>query len=118
MWLYLKDKFNISNEAWRELSAKAKDFPKLSKLIKRVNDLNASWTLSPTPGEAEGVQVKFEDSLRKQFERIKLKDDIIKIKFSGDGTQIGKRLKIVNFTYRYTILNEKEAAMGEKGNYI
>lgn len=34
MWLYLKDKFNISNEAWHELSAKAKDFPKLSKLIK------------------------------------------------------------------------------------
>lgn len=96
MWLYLKDKFNISNEAWREFSAKAKDFLKLSKLIKRVNDLNASWTLSPTPGEAEGVLVKFEDSLRKQLERIKLKDDIIKIKFSRDGTQIGKRLKIVN----------------------
>jgi len=55
MWLYLKDKFNISNEAWREFSAKAKDFPKLSKVIKRINDLNASWTLSPTPGEAEGV---------------------------------------------------------------
>lgn len=77
---------------------------------------NASWTLSPTPGEAEGVQVKFDDSLRKQLERIKLKDDIIKIMFSGDGAQIGKRLKIVNFTY--TIVNEKEAAMGEKGNYI
>lgn len=27
-----------------------------------------------------------------------------------------KRLKIVNFTY--TILNEKDVAMGEKGNYI
>ena len=78
--------------------------------------MHASWTLSPTPGEAESAQVKFEDSLRKQLERIKLKDEIIKVKFSGDGTQIGKRLKIVNFTY--TILNEKEAAMGEKGNYI
>ena len=39
MWLYLKDKFNISNEALREFSAKAKDFPKLSKVIKRVNGL-------------------------------------------------------------------------------
>jgi len=36
------------------------------------------------------------------------------VKLSGDGTQIGKRLRIVNFT----ILNEKDVAMGEKGNYI
>ena len=92
-WLYLKDKFNISNEAWCESLANTKDFPKLSKRIKRVNDLNASWKLSPTPGEAECVQVKFEDSLRKQLERINLKDGITKIKFSGDETQIGKRLK-------------------------
>ena len=79
IWLYLKDKFNISNKAWREFLAKAKDFPKLLKIIKRVNDLNASCNLSPTPGDAEGVQVKFEDSLQKQLERIKLKDDIIDI---------------------------------------
>ena len=38
------------------------------------------------------------------------------MKLSGDGMQIGKRLKIVNFTY--TILNEKDVAMSEKGNYI
>ena len=35
---------------------------------------------------------------------------------SGDGTSSGKRLKVVNFTY--TILNEKENAMSEKGNYV
>jgi len=52
----------ISNEAWHEFSAKAKDFPKFSNLTERVNKLNTSWTLSPTPGEAEGVQVTFENS--------------------------------------------------------
>lgn len=35
---------------------------------------------------------------------------------SGDGTNLGKRLKVVNFTY--AILNEKENAMSEKRNYI
>ena len=35
---------------------------------------------------------------------------------SGDGTNNGKRLKVVNFTY--TILNVKENAMSEKGNYV
>ena len=116
MWMYLKDKFNISNEAWREFSVKAKDIPTLSRMTKRINELNSSWNLSPTPGEAEGVQIKFEDSLRKQIERLDLKEETIKVKLSGDGTQIGKRLKIVNFTY--TILNEKEMAMAERGNYI
>ena len=116
MWMYLKDNFNISNEAWREFSVKAKDMPKLSQITKRINELNTSWNLSCTPGEAEGVQVKFEDSLRKQLTRLDLKENTIKVKLSGDGTQIGKRLKIVNFTY--TILNEKDLAMGEKRNYI
>ena len=40
----------------------------------------------------------------------------IKVKLSGDGTNIRKRLKLDNVTY--TILNEKDAAMNEKGNYV
>ena len=40
----------------------------------------------------------------------------IKIKISGDGTNIGKRLSVVNITY--TILNEDKVAMSEKGNYL
>lgn len=35
---------------------------------------------------------------------------------SGDGTCIGKRLKLVNIAF--TILNEKEAAVSEKDNYV
>ena len=40
----------------------------------------------------------------------------MKIKISGDGTKVGKRINIVNITY--TILNEKNRAMSEKGNYL
>ena len=90
--------------------------PKLAQITKHINELNESWKLSCTPREAEGVQVKFEDSLGKQLTRLDLKEDTVKVKLSGDETQIGKRLKIVNFTY--TILNENDVAMGEKGNYI
>ena len=39
--------------------------------------------------------------------------ETIRIKLSGDGTNIGKRLTVINFTF--TLLNEKEVAMGEKG---
>lgn len=40
----------------------------------------------------------------------------IKIKLRGDGTNIGRRLKIDNITY--TILNEKDTAMSERGKYV
>ena len=42
--------------------------------------------------------------------------ETIKIKLSGDGTNIGKGLTVVNFTF--TILHEKDVVMREKGNYI
>lgn len=45
-----------------------------------------------------------------------LGEDVIRVKISGDGTCIGKRLKLVNITF--TILHEKEAAMSEKDNYV
>ena len=44
------------------------------------------------------------------------KRDTIKIKLNGDKTNIGKRLSVINFAY--TILNGKQIAMGEKGNYL
>ena len=40
----------------------------------------------------------------------------VKVKVSSDGTNVGKRLSVVNVTY--TILNEKQRAISEKGNYL
>ena len=95
--------------------------PNKYRINKRIKELNKYWNLKPTPGEVEGVQQRFEDSLKTQIERLRkkgsLKDnETLRVKLSGDGTNIGKRLKVVNFTY--TILNEKDIAMGEKGNYV
>ena len=121
MWLYLKDKFNISNEAWHEIAMKANGVPNTYSIKKRINELNSKWNLKPTPGDTEGVQLGFSDSLKEHIVKLQqtgeIKDEeTIKIKLSGDGTNIGKRLTVVNFTF--TILNEKELAMGEKGNYV
>ena len=74
-----------------------------------------------TPGEAEGVQISFKDSFQEQISMLQKSgilnmDTTIKVKISDDGTNIGKRLKLENVTY--TILNEKDAAMNEKGNYV
>jgi len=121
LWIYIKDKFHISNEAWHELAMKTKDIPNNYKISKQIKELNANWNLKETPGNAEGVQISFKESLEKQIKRLQENgtltlSDSIKVKISGDGTNIGKRLKLVNFTY--TILNEKNVAMNEKGNYV
>ena len=74
----------------------------------------------PTPGDADGVQIKLEDSLKEQIGRLKkqgaLNSEKLKIKVSGDGTNIGKKLHVLNVTY--TIINEENIAMSEKGNYV
>ena len=43
--LYLKDKFNISDEAWREIAMKAKAVPKTYGIKKRIIELNSKWNL-------------------------------------------------------------------------
>ena len=117
--LYIKERFNISDLAWHELSVKLKEMPNLFSLKKRTEALNGKWNIAETPGEHEGVQIKFADSLKAQVERLQkegFNDTTIKVKLSGDGTCIGKRLNVVNFTY--TILNEGNIAMTESGNYV
>ncbi|XP_027054325.1 uncharacterized protein LOC113681436 [Pocillopora damicornis] len=112
MWLYLKDKFIISNEARHEIAIKANDLPNIYSIKKQINELNSEWNLKPTPGDAEGVQLGFAESLQEHIVRLQKNGEIndgeaIKIKLSGDGTNIGKGL---------TILHEKDVAMGVKGH--
>ena len=121
MWIYIKDRFNISNEAWHELATKTKQMPNNYKTEKKLKDFNAKWDLQPTPGQAKGVQLGFKECLEEQLIRLQGKgvfnmNTKIKVKISGDGMNIGKRLKIVNVTY--IILNERNIAVSEKGNYI
>ena len=119
-WIHIKDKLNISNEAWHEMAMKSKSIPNTYQTTQRINELNKYWKIRNTPGEAEGVQISFKESIEEQISNLQIKGDLegdkIRVKISGDGTCIGKRLKLVNVTY--TILNEKEADMSEKSNYV
>ena len=95
--LYIKDKFNISNIA----------------ILKQ-------WVVYPTPGGADGVQIKFKVSLLMQIERLLrnrlISGNILKIKLTGDGKRVGKHLQLFNISY--CIINEGKIAATEKGNYV
>ena len=104
-----------------EISMASDDPPCLNKITKHMKKLNQKWNLKSTPGKAEGVQVSFRETIVEHIRRLKVSGVIqdgerIKIKLSGDGTNIGKRISVVNITF--TILNEKTLAMSERGNYI
>ena len=119
--LYIKDKFHVSDRAWHEISQISKELPTKCTLKQRIKALNNQWTIKLTPGETDGVQISFKDSLLEQVERLFIQEeiapcDVLKIKLSGDGTRVGKRLQLLNVTY--SIINEGKKASTEKGNYM
>ncbi len=86
-----------------------------------MSALNEKWDIFPTPGDTEGVQIQFEKSLKEQASKLMGEGPIemgqkFKVKLSGDGTRIEKRLQLLNVTY--CIINEGYRAATEKSNYI
>ena len=100
------------------MAIKCKDMPTKYKICKHLHKLNANWNLKSTPGKAEGIQISFRESVEEQIRSLQ-KNGVLhkittgKVKISGDGSNIGKRLQLENVTY--TILTEKDVAMNEKG---
>ena len=90
MWVYIKDKFNISNEAWYE-RAKCKDLPTKYKICKHLDKLNANWNLNSTPGKAEGIQISLKESLEEQIIKGALCRGISEIKYVGNITWLTSR---------------------------
>jgi len=76
MWLYLKEKFNISNEAWHEIAMKAKGVPNINRIGKQINELNKKWNLKPTAGDVEGNQLSFKESLEEHIVRLQHAGDL------------------------------------------
>ena len=119
--IYVKDKCQISDKAWQELSFQFKDLPSTYSIKKRIERLNTQWNVFPTPDTADGVQMKLKDSLIEQTQRL-IKDkklencNTLNVKVSGDGTRIGKSLQLLKVTY--TIINEGNVVMSEKRNYV
>ncbi|XP_060081616.1 uncharacterized protein LOC132560929 [Ylistrum balloti] len=117
--IYILDTFNISKDAYHELSMAFKTLPRINAVNKVLSDLNSKFDIIQTP-DGLGVQ----QSLKKHLHDVlshKIKTDKnfapagkVKIKISGDGTNIGKRIHVVNVTF--TIVNEERSA-SVRGNY-
>ena len=57
--LYLLDWFNVSDEAYYELTMTSNNLPRLFKIKKLLAELNLDIEISKTPGNSEGVSTSF-----------------------------------------------------------
>ena len=123
MMLMIKDSYNVSGNAYHEFARVAKEMPHHHKLKRRILELNSLWNISTTP-DGSGVQQSLETRLRDRLTHLIKstpedadfkKTNKVRVKLSGDGTNMGKHLHVVNFTF--TILDEGRKAYSAEGNY-
>ena len=100
MMLMIKDSYNVSGNAYHEFARVAKEMPRHHKLKRRISELNSLWDISETP-DGSGVQQPLEARLQDRLTHLikSTPNDADFMKLSGDGTNMGKRLHVVNFTF-------------------
>ena len=118
--LYIKDRFGISHAAYHELAMVCKKLPRRHWLQSSINQLNSCYQINPVPGDLIGFQQSIGHLLdivlkRHAAEKFPIPDKI-RIKLSGDGTWLGKRIHVVNFTF--TLPDFPDAASAHGNNLI
>ena len=120
--LYIKDKYCISNEAFHELTM-VTNLPTSSTVKKLTSTLNSNYDIKNAPNGIVGVLQSLRKRLifhvtkleRQYREANKELPTTIRVKLTGDGTQIARGFTVVNFAF--TILEEDELVCSAKGNH-
>ena len=64
MILYVKDRYNVSGQAYHEFVKICKQLPQHWKIKKHIKELNNQWNIHPTPEGTHGVQQRLEGRIR------------------------------------------------------
>ena len=70
MAIYIKDKYNISGNAYHEMAQLFKEMPRHYKIKDRIKELNKAWNIKPTPEGTCGVQQSLEKHLKARLEHM------------------------------------------------
>lgn len=63
MLVYVKDAYNVSGQAYHELTQICQSMPRHYHLKRRIKELNSLWKIWPTPHNTCGVQQSLKDRL-------------------------------------------------------
>jgi len=116
--LLVKDKYAVSNEAYHELSIMS-DLPSFRKWTK---SMDAMMEITSCPNNICGVQQSIRERILQCLTYFIHRNnddgtntpDIIRIKMTGDGTNIERALKVINFAF--TLIDEGDKAQSVNGN--
>ena len=108
MMLYIKDRYDVSGRAYHQMAKICKQLPRHYRLKEKIGELNRHWNICPTPNGTVGVQQSLTDRLHIRVRKLVevtsadapskvLKK--VRVKLAGDGTNIGKRLHVINFNF-------------------
>jgi hypothetical protein len=114
---YVKDKFVLSDAAYRELTQLTPTIPRLSKLKALATSLNSECEIFPAPDGIIGVQQRLVPRLLLQLQNLDSlgADDVIRVKLTGDGTNVGRSVHVVNIAF--TLLNDPSSVSSPSGNH-
>ena len=99
--LYVKERFNVSHEAYHEMARVIPEMPRLSKLLKKAATLNTKATIKPVPGTLQGVQQSLRNCLEKKLGNLQrvnpsfCSNREVWVKLSGDGTTVSRSVHLV-----------------------
>lgn len=115
--LYIKDKFTLSDAAYREVSQLTPSIPRLSKLKALASSLNSEFDIFPAPNGIIGVQQGLAARLLLQLQMLDDlgTDDVIQVKLTGDGTNIGRSVHVINIAF--TLQNDPSSVSSPHGNH-
>ena len=115
--LYVKDKFSLSDMAYRELSQLTTSLPRLKSIKLLSKSLNSKFDLFPAPNGIVGIQQSLKARLLVQlnsFQSLK-EDEVIQVKLTGDGTNIGRTFHVINIAF--VLLNDLSSVSSPDGNH-
>ena len=120
--LYVKERFNISNTAYHELSMIHPLLPSWSALNTISKEMDARSTIRPTPGPIIGIQQSLKQRLTVRLENLvkkfpNIKDEpYVAVKITGDGTNVSRSMHIL--VIAFTILDGIENPNSPIGNHV
>lgn len=110
-----KDTYLVPDKVYHELAMMIPNLPRSYQVKKYLQSMNDD-SVTPSDGPAHGVQQNFRSSLELRIRECSgafdAENPIVKVKLSGDGTQIGKRMGsvIVGYTLLTPVLHGSDVS--------
>ena len=119
--LYIKERFNMSNQAYHEMAMVNKELPRSCAIIKAAKKLDEKSIIYSTPGPLKGVQQSLKERLVKRIEHLAKSDEkynksqCIKVKITGDGTSVSRSMHLV--VIAFTLVEDEPNPNAPRGNH-